>query len=78
VHDIGWKPLHVLGHPAASVPATFRPAGLEASTGIVTAEFLKQPGDPVWANDPDMLEDLDVMRQYAPDLDPGDKVCAYG
>ena len=78
VHDIGWKPLHVLGHPAASVPATFRPAGLEASTGIVTAEFLKQPGDPVWANDPEMLEYLDVMRQYAPDLDPGDKVCVYG
>jgi branched-chain amino acid transport system substrate-binding protein len=78
VHDVGWKPLHILGHPAASIPATFKPAGLDASIGIVTAEFLKQPGDPAWANDPEMLDYLAVMRKYAPGLDPNDKACVFG
>jgi branched-chain amino acid transport system substrate-binding protein len=78
VHDIGWKPLHVLAHPAASIPATFRPAGLEASTGIVSAEFVKQPGDPAWANDPEMLAYLDVIKKYAPELDPSDKLVVFG
>ena len=55
---IGWKPLHILGHPAASIPATFRPAGLDASSGIISAEFLKQPGDPAWDADSDMIEYL--------------------
>ncbi len=78
MHEIGWKPLHVLGYPAASIPATFQPAGLEASVGIVSAEFLKIPGDPSWAADPEMLTYLDVMKKYAPDLDPNDKFSVFG
>ncbi len=35
VHAIGWKPLHLIGHPAASNPTTFKPAGLEASIGRI-------------------------------------------
>ena len=44
----------------------------------MTAEFLKQPGDPAWANDPEMLDYLGVIRKYAPDLDPDDKACVFG
>jgi branched-chain amino acid transport system substrate-binding protein len=78
VHDIDWKPLHILAYPAASIPATFKPAGLDASVGIVTAEFVKQPGDPAWANDPEMLAFLDFMKTYASDLDPNDKYSVFG
>ena len=62
MHEIGWKPLHVLTYPAASIPATFKPAGLEASVGIVTAEFLKVPGDPAWISDLEMIAFLDFMK----------------
>jgi branched-chain amino acid transport system substrate-binding protein len=78
MHEIGWQPLHVLGYPAASIPATFKPAGMEASVGIVTAEFVKQPGDPAWVSDPEMLAFLDFMKKYAPELDPNDKFSVFG
>jgi branched-chain amino acid transport system substrate-binding protein len=78
MHEIGWNPTKLLAYPGASIPATFRPAGLEASTGIITAEFVKQPGDPAWANDPEMIAFLAFMKQYAPDLDPNDKYSVFG
>jgi branched-chain amino acid transport system substrate-binding protein len=77
-HEIGWKPVHLLVYPAASIPATFRPAGLDASVGVITAEFVKQPGDPVWANDPEMTAYLASMRKYAPGLNPDDKFGVFG
>jgi len=41
----------VIGGSTASVETILKPAGLEASKGLVTTQFLKQPGDPAWAND---------------------------
>jgi branched-chain amino acid transport system substrate-binding protein len=78
MHEIGWNPTKLLAYPGASIPATFRPAGLEASTGIITAEFVKQPGDPAWANDPEMIAFLAFMKKYAPELDPNDKYSVFG
>ena len=45
-YDIGWHPLHLLTHVAASVEATLKPAGLDKSTDIISALFLKDPNDP--------------------------------
>jgi len=78
MREIGWNPTKLLAYPGASIPATFRPAGLEASTGIITAEFVKQPGDPSWANDPEMIAFLAFMKKYAPELDPNDKYSVFG
>lgn len=78
MYEIGWKPLHVLGYPGASIPATFKPAGLDASIGIVTAAFLKDPADPAWAADPDVAAYLNVVRTNAPDLNPGDVFTVFG
>jgi branched-chain amino acid transport system substrate-binding protein len=78
IHDIGWNPVKLLAYPGASIPATFRPAGLDASTGVITAEFVKVPGDPALANDGEMLAFLDFIKKYAPDLDPNDKLTVFG
>jgi branched-chain amino acid transport system substrate-binding protein len=78
MHDIGWNPLKLLAYPAGSIPATLKPAGLEASVGVVTAEFVKVPGDPALTNDPEMLDFLAFMKKYAPDLDPNDKFSVFG
>ena len=78
MHDIGWRPLHCLAYPAASIPATFKPAGLDASIGIVTADYVKQPGDPAWALDREMVAYLEFMKAYAPDYDPNDKFSVNG
>jgi hypothetical protein len=42
--------------PAASIPPTLQPAGLDKSVGLVTAAFLKEPGDPTWKDDPEVAE----------------------
>jgi branched-chain amino acid transport system substrate-binding protein len=78
IHDIGWKPLILLAYPGASIPGALKPAGLEASTGVVTAEFVRQPGDPAWASDPQMTTYLAFMKKYAPDLDATDKLSVFG
>ena len=78
MHEIDWKPLHLLAFPAATIPGTFKPAGLDASTGIVTAEFIKQPGDPAWDADAEMVAYLDFLKRYAPDLNPDDKFTVMG
>jgi branched-chain amino acid transport system substrate-binding protein len=78
IHDVGWKPLILLAYPGASIPGALKPAGLEASTGVVTAEFVRQPGDPAWANDPEMLAYLAFMKKYASDLDATDKLSVFG
>ncbi len=56
-----------------------QPAGLDHSVGVVTAEFLKEPGDPVWQNDPEVRGYLDFMKNYNPGVDPNDwsNVIAY-
>ncbi len=78
MHDINWDPLKLLPFPASGISTTLKPAGLEASTGIVTGEFMKQAGDPAWAKDPEMLAFLAFMKKYAPDIDPNDKVSVFG
>ena len=77
-HDIAWRPLHIIMFPAASIPATLEPAGLEKSIGIVTAEFLKQSGDTTWKDDPEMLDYLAFMAKYNPSADPNDKFNVLG
>jgi branched-chain amino acid transport system substrate-binding protein len=78
MHDIAWNPLKILAYPGASIPGTLKPAGLEASVGVVTAEFVKVTGDPAWANDPEMLAFHSFIKSYAPDLDPNDKLTVFG
>jgi branched-chain amino acid transport system substrate-binding protein len=78
MHDIGWDPLKLLAYPGATIPGALKPAGLDASVGVVTAEFVKVPGDPAWANDPEMLAYLGFIKKYAPDLDPNDKLTVFG
>ncbi len=49
--DIGWRPDKYIHLGAASVGATFVPAGLEKSVGVKTAGFIKDATDPKWAED---------------------------
>jgi branched-chain amino acid transport system substrate-binding protein len=78
MHDIDWNPLKLLAYPGATIPGTLKPAGLEASVGVVTAEFIKVTGDPAWANDPEMLAFRGFLKSYAPELDPNDKLTVFG
>jgi len=72
VHELNWNPLHVIGGSTASVETVLKPAGLEASKGLVTTQFLKQPGDPAWANDTEMIAYKEFLKKYAPSANPDD------
>jgi len=71
VHELNWTPLHIIGGSTASVETVLKPAGLDASKGLVTTQFLKQPGDPAWAND-DVKAYKEFLKKYAPSANPDD------
>jgi branched-chain amino acid transport system substrate-binding protein len=73
-HDIGWKPLHLLNGVSNSVASVLKPAGFEASTGIVTTAYYKDPTDPTWKDDPAYKEWNAWMDKY---YAGGDKTINY-
>ncbi|WP_371933060.1 ABC transporter substrate-binding protein [Bradyrhizobium sp. CCGUVB23] len=72
VHELNWNPLHVIGGSTASVETVLKPAGLDASKGLVTTQFLKQPGDPAWADDEEMKTYKGFLKKYASSANPDD------
>ncbi len=70
--EIGWKPLQFVANASSSISAVMKPAGLENSIGVVTAGFLKAPGDPVWENDPALKDYLAFMKKWNPQDSPND------
>jgi ABC-type branched-subunit amino acid transport system substrate-binding protein len=77
-YDIGWKPVHLLNAVSASIAATIRPAGPEKSIGVITLEWLKDPTDPQWTNDPAFNDWLAWMKKYYPEGDLSDANNVYG
>jgi len=77
-HDIGWKPLQYLVNVAASVGSVLTPAGLEKSVGIISTQYLKDPTDKTWENDPAMLKWTAFMKKYYPDGSLTDASNLYG
>jgi ABC-type branched-subunit amino acid transport system substrate-binding protein len=64
MRDVRWHPLHILFSPGANIATTFRTAGVESSTGIVSAGYLKDPGDPQWTSDSGTLAWRAWMAAY--------------
>jgi ABC-type branched-subunit amino acid transport system substrate-binding protein len=78
VSDIGWQPLHFINNVASSVGAVLTPAGLDKSTGLITALYLKDPLDAKWAKDPGMLRWHEFMKKYMPEANVTDFNYVYG
>ena len=76
--DLAWKPVTYLHLGAASVGATFKPAGLDKSKGILSAGFMKDVTDPKWADDPDVKTWLAWMKDNLPGADVNDSLNVAG
>jgi branched-chain amino acid transport system substrate-binding protein len=76
-HELGWKVQHVLLSGVSGISAVLRPAGLAASTGAVTAMWLKSPEDPMWDADDGMKEYRAFMKEWAPNEQIEDAVFSY-
>jgi branched-chain amino acid transport system substrate-binding protein len=66
-HDIGWKPLHLLNSVSSSVGVVLKPAGLEASKGLLTTYYIQDPTDPQWKNGQAYKDWLVFMKKYYPE-----------
>ncbi len=78
IFEIDWKPTRYLHLGSASVAATFKPAGLDKSVGVITAGFIKDATDPRWAEDPDMKAWRAWMAQNLPSADVTDSINVAG
>jgi len=78
VYDIDWKPLFVLTNVASSVGDVMVPAGPEKSIGVISTQYLKDPNDPAWTNDPGMLGWRAFMAKYMPGSDLTDATYVSG
>jgi hypothetical protein len=55
-----------------------KPAGLEASKGVISVGYAKDPADPTWKDDAGMKKYLDFMAKYYPDGDKESNFNVYG
>ena len=78
VAELGWKPVHFINTTASSISTVFKPAGLENAVGVMTAQAIKEPNDPRYADDPGVKEYLDFMKRYNPEGDVANAQNAYG
>jgi branched-chain amino acid transport system substrate-binding protein len=78
VHDMGWKPMHLLNDVSASIPSTIKPAGFEKSQGILTAGYMMDPNDPQWTDHEEMVAWRAFMAKYQPKGDLSNLNNVYG
>ncbi|MBR0905169.1 ABC transporter substrate-binding protein [Bradyrhizobium liaoningense] len=77
IYDIGWKPTTYIASTTNSVAGALEPAGLEKATGAISSSYLKDSGDPQWADDPEMKEWRAWMTKYYSSGDVNDALNVY-
>src|SRR6516164_2246325 len=78
IAELGWHPVHILDINATSVGAVMKPAGLDASKGVISVNYGKDPLDPTWKDDPGMKKYFEFMAKYYPDGDKDSSFNTYG
>jgi len=76
--ELDWRPVHVLNNVSIAIGAVFKPAGPENAQGILSTNYLKDPADPTWNNDPGRERWLAFMARYYPEGDRTNVFTVYG
>src|ERR1700754_3312079 len=76
--ELEWKPMHLMTDVSISIGAVMKPAGLEASEGVLSAGYLKDASDPQWKNDEGMKKFLTFADKYMPGSNISDANMVYG
>ena len=77
-HELGWKPVHYLNSVSSAVGSVLVPAGIEASTGIYTAGYIKDPTDPQFQKGKEWDDWVAYMKKYHPTGAMNDNLNVYG
>jgi ABC-type branched-subunit amino acid transport system substrate-binding protein len=78
IAELGWHPVQILDINATSVGAVMKPAGLEASKGVISVGYVKDPADANWKDDAGTKRYLAFMQKYYPDGDKDSSFNVYG
>jgi ABC-type branched-subunit amino acid transport system substrate-binding protein len=76
--EIDWKPMHLMTDVSISIGAVMKPAGFEASEGVLSAGYLKDASDPQWKNDEGMKKFMAFADKYMPGSNISDANMVYG
>jgi branched-chain amino acid transport system substrate-binding protein len=76
--ELEWKPMHLMTDVSISIGAVMKPAGFEASEGVLSAGYLKDASDPQWANDEGMKKFKAFIDKYMPGANIADTNLVYG
>jgi len=76
--EIGWKPTHYLNNVSASVGSVLTPAGLDNSTGLITAQYLKDPTDAQFQKGKEWDDYVAWFKKYHSSANIADFFNVYG
>src|SRR3954465_7730506 len=75
--ELEWKPMHLMTDVSISIGAVMKPAGLEASEGVLSAGYLMDASDPQWKNNEGMKKFLAFIDKYMPGANVADTNVVY-
>lgn len=70
IHELGWDPLRISQTSGTNIASVLEPVGLDIAEGLVSLSWYKDVTDPIWADDPAVVEYLENAEQYG--ADPND------
>jgi branched-chain amino acid transport system substrate-binding protein len=76
--ELEWKPMHLMTDVSISIGAVMKPAGLEASEGVLSAGYLKDASAPQWKDDTGMKKFMTFIDKYVPGANISDTNLVYG
>src|ERR1700760_500083 len=76
--DFGLHPVFLINSASASIATALKPAGLEKSTGVIAATFLKDMNDPAWKDDPAVKDWMAFKDKYYHGDEKDDGAALYG
>jgi branched-chain amino acid transport system substrate-binding protein len=76
--ELGWKPMHLMTDVSISIGAVMKPAGFEASEGVLSAGYLKDASDPQWKDDTGMKKFMAFVDKYMPGANVADSNIPFG
>jgi branched-chain amino acid transport system substrate-binding protein len=76
--ELEWKPMHVMTDVSISIGAVMKPAGFEASEGVLSAGYLMDASDPQWKDNAGMKKFFAFAEKYMPGANLADTNLVYG
>src|ERR1700754_3076777 len=76
--ELEWKPMHLMTDVSISIGAGMKPAGLDASEGVLWAGYLKEASDAQWTDDEGMKKFMAFIDKYMPGANVSDANTVYG